>query len=481
MKKGVLGITVFLLFLPVIVAQDFSVAVEPIKGRVNADEIASFYLTITNILDKPDDYSLEFSDVGLWESYYTDPLSDYLSGINNVAARGQYTTRVYLRPMKTTPVGYHTTKVLVRSKSTGKTDIAELTVYITAGPSKKEYLPNVHCSVRVPDKIDPRSETKFTVALTNRNTRNITSLDIEFASTLLKNVAPYITSLGPSEKKEVTFPLLFDPLHPPQKDALKTTVKVDQYTFTCNKQDFEIVDYTSDFAVKSNLVESFLKTEEERTFTNMGNARHTQRVLEPTSLFASLFTWSVPEPSETLRIDSVRYRAWEFTLAPSESAKVTLYTNYRPIFHLFLAVIIILIFYYMLRAPIAVRKQAKHIEMREGGLSELKILLSVRNRQGIPLDHIIVHDEIPHLTQVHPEFGVGTLKPDKIMKHAHGGSVLEWHIDELEPYEERLITYKIKSNLRIIGSFNLPPAVVRYSTKAGRKVRVNSNRLTIGG
>lgn len=478
MKKSLLFFQVILL-LPIVFAEDFSILIEPIKDRIGRDETAAFYLTITNVLNSPDDYTLEFSDVGLWDLTYTDPLSDYQSGINNVPSRDQYTTRIYLRPARITPSGYHTSKITVKSKNHKTSTTADMQVYIASGPGGKEYLPNVQCSVRLSDKIDPRQPGNLIVILTNRNSRDISHLEVEFSSILLKK--NHVSGLGPNEKKELSFPLEFDPYQPPQKDSLRATVKVDQHNFVCNKQEFEIIDYTSDFSKSSIIVSAFLKKEEERTYKNEGNAKHTQRVLEPTSLYKNLFTWSVPDAQEIIRIDGTRYRAWEFTFASGESAKIILYTNYRPLFHLLLGLLLAVGLYYYFRAPISLKKIAKNIEIQEGGLSEVKIILSVKNRTNAPLEHITIHDELPHLTQLHPEFGPGTMKPDKVMKHAHGGTVVEWRIDELDPFEERLISYKVKSNLRIIGRFNLPPAVVRYSTKAGRKVKVNSNRLVIGG
>ncbi len=478
MKRIILFFSIFLL-LPLAFAEEFSVVVEPIKDRIGRDETAAFSLTITNMLNSLDDYTLEFSDVGLWDLTYTDPLSDYQSGINTVLGRDHYTTRIYLRPARTTPSGYHTSKITVKSKNYKTSKTADMQVYIAAGPGGKEYLPNVQCSVRLSDKIDPRQPGNLIVLLTNRNSRDMTHLDIEFSSLLLKK--NQVSALGPNEKKELSFPLEFDPHQPPQKDSLKTTIKVDQYTFICNKQEFEIVDYTEDFTLKSDIASAFLKAEETRTYTNEGNAKRTQRILEPTPLYKSLFTWSVPDAQEVITIDRTRYRAWEFTLAPTESAKIVLYKNYRPVFHLLMGLLFAVGLYYFFRAPVSLKKVAKNIELHEGGLSEVKIILSIKNRTGNPLEHVTIHDALPHLTQLHPEFGLGTMKPDKVMKHADGSMMLEWRIDEFDPYEERLITYKIKSNLRILGKFNLPPAVARYSTKAGRKVKVNSNRLVIGG
>jgi hypothetical protein len=49
-----------------------------------------------------------------------------------------------------------------------------------------------------------------------------------------------------------------------------------------------------------------------------------------------------------------------------------------------------------------------------------------------------------------------------------------WDIESLSPSEERVITYFLRSKLKIIGGFNLQPAVVKYKIN-NSEARMKSN------
>ena len=58
--------------------------------------------------------------------------------------------------------------------------------------------------------------------------------------------------------------------------------------------------------------------------------------------------------------------------------------------------------------------------------------------------------------------------------------MIKWNIESIEPGDERVLSYKMRSRLSILGEFNLPAANAR--TKIGNKVIItNSNRVSVGG
>ena len=54
-------------------------------------------------------------------------------------------------------------------------------------------------------------------------------------------------------------------------------------------------------------------------------------------------------------------------------------------------------------------------------------------------------------------------------------NLLSWNMDVLDPYEERLIVYKLKSSLNIVGNISLPPSKVRFHTATGERSFVSNN------
>ena len=107
----------------------------------------------------------------------------------------------------------------------------------------------------------------------------------------------------------------------------------------------------------------------------------------------------------------------------------------------------------------------------------MKVIINVRNRGTRRLEHIEVTDIISNIANIEKDLYIGTLQPTK-MHHAKEGSVIKWDIDKLDPSEERVITYKIKSSLAILGDFTLKAAIARFRSN-GRDMLSRSNSLSI--
>ena len=142
------------------------------------------------------------------------------------------------------------------------------------------------------------------------------------------------------------------------------------------------------------------------------------------------------------------------------------------------ALLLSIIFYFSYRSSIVIRKIASNIEKLEGGISELKIVINIKNRGNKPLRDITIIDKIPNIADVEKELYIGTLQPVKILKHENKGSIVKWIIDDLGAGEERVISYRIKSRLSILGDFNLPSTSVRFKFRGKDKLS-KSNLLTI--
>jgi len=50
-----------------------------------------------------------------------------------------------------------------------------------------------------------------------------------------------------------------------------------------------------------------------------------------------------------------------------------------------------------------------------------------------------------------------------------------WSLAELDVHEHRLITYKIKAKLNIVGTFSLPRATVTFKKRGRKKGKAFSN------
>jgi hypothetical protein len=108
---------------------------------------------------------------------------------------------------------------------------------------------------------------------------------------------------------------------------------------------------------------------------------------------------------------------------------------------------------------------------------EVTISLHVKNKSRKILDSVTVKDFVPAIATVIKEFG--TIAPTIKMKPT--GTELTWQVKDIRPREERVLTYKIKPVIEILGSLKLPKAHLVYETKKGRIKRALSKTITIMG
>jgi len=108
---------------------------------------------------------------------------------------------------------------------------------------------------------------------------------------------------------------------------------------------------------------------------------------------------------------------------------------------------------------------------------EVTVSLYLKNKWRKPLNNIEVKDFVPAVVTVIKKFD--TLTP-KIKRKA-AGTELIWNIKQLKPREERILTYKIRPVIDIIGELKLPKAYLTYETKKGKERRSLSKTITVMG
>jgi hypothetical protein len=109
------------------------------------------------------------------------------------------------------------------------------------------------------------------------------------------------------------------------------------------------------------------------------------------------------------------------------------------------------------------------------GPKEIQVQLEVRNRTRHIHKDVIVRDFVPSTAHVIEQFA--TLKPT--VRKALGGTELLWKFETLRPREERIITYRIKPAMEIIGEILLPKASIRYVDRSRQLRRSVSKNVEI--
>ncbi|MBW2992110.1 hypothetical protein KY345_02730 [Candidatus Woesearchaeota archaeon] len=457
---------------------DFSVEVNAIENKILRGGTAQIELRIKNNENFTRRYRFGFDNTGEWIYIRTEPTYHALSGIDVEGPSSEKTT-VILKAREETGYGTYFVKTTITNEDTGENVIVLLPVGIkTAEEIAGIRVPNLRVSLDVPTKMDPREENIITVYLLNKNNRNITELKIELESNLLGK-KEIIESLEPNEEKEVKINLGLDPLTEPQEDTVKGVVRVGEYRFTPTAKTFEVIDYNTQLSVEPKTEKGFFRTTKIITIENKGNSMISDIIKSERGVISGIFTRTEPE-ARIVEVEGTKYYAWDVNVDPTVKSDIIITTNYQPAFWFIVLVVAVLIIQYTIKSKVRVFKKSTSTEMSEGGLSNIKILLTIRNDTGKLIKDIEVKDTVPHIAEIKKEFPMGTLKPEKILVHKTKGTIVKWKIDELDPSEERIIKYEMKSKLSIIGSFTLPATRVTYKTIRGRQRSVVSDRLIVG-
>ncbi len=331
----------------------------------------------------------------------------------------------------------------------------------------------------MPEEIDPREEVKMTLFLDNQNRRVIEKVDIKLRSDILNK--DYTTSLNPLEKKSIDFTVKLDPLTNPQEDVARTTIfaptekRIFQFEIVPTK--FKIIKYGG-LESEESVEKKFLKSIKTLTVTNKGNAIFSEPYTLDSSIWEQWFTSADPEAS-SYEVGKKTRIGWEVTLVPGDSIVFVVTISYIPLFIALLIIVAVTLIYINLRSPIILEKNATILSTKEGGISELKILIILKNRSRKKIQAVSILDKVSHIADVKKEYELGTLKPSKVLRHDRKGTLIKWDLAELDSHEERILSYKIKSKLSVLGEFTLPVAVVKFRGLSGKERASHSNTVTL--
>lgn len=449
-------IAVFLLSVLSVSALNFSVSVFPSERSITSNESAVFEIELKHNSPVEEAFEVYSNDV-TWDIRPEKILQ--------VPAGESFKTDLLVHALNLNPGAYNLPVIF---KHTSSGELQKVILYIELSSAFTEdatYLPAVRGVATVDPQIDPRTGMTIKLSLENQNRRILDKVDVKVRSNVINK--DYSTSLGPLEKKTLTFIADLGPFTPPQKDTLQISVIVPErekaYQFDLFPIPFEIISYGAVIPhVETD--SSFLKYVDNVTLVNEGNKplTHVYRVNK-------WFVSGVPEPSR----ESGEF-VWEVPMAPGGTANITVVRNYRPVFWVLLIAVLITIAYYVFRSPISVKKHASVVSSHEGGITEVKVVLELVNRGSKVAHNVKVIDLVPKLTEVIKEFKETILAPSKITPHEHSGTIIRWDIDMMDPKEHRILMYKVRTKLQVIGGMSLPVAAVHYVVEGKERESVSN-------
>jgi len=474
MGKFFILATVLLVLVNIAFAASFDVKVTPITDKIVVDEVAEFDIDVQNNLDTDEEYLIKKAGYPFWDMY-TKPLQNPIT--LKVPAQSTSSIKLFVDPLYITSVDTYTLDMGIVLESTGQEQKVPITVGIkSTEPLIGGYIPTVLTSTSIsPEKIDPRGDFTITIVLNNQNVLDYPNLTIKIESNLFKD--ELYVQLGPKKDRTIEVTKKLDDMTVPQKDRLVIAIFKDERLIVSPiVKEFEVIEY----AVQEDLPkeQSFLKIRKGiKVMSN--NPDYKGIVKVETTPIKNLFMTASPR-AEVVKENGRNYLVWEVEVGPDKTISIRTSENYRPIVVLILLVIAAIVLYFLFRSPIVVSKAIGNVGMSYGGISEAKIVVRVKNRSQNQITDIEVVDNLPHIAHVEKELSIGSMQPHAILKHPKKGIMIRWNIETLEAGDERVLSYRMKSRLPILGELNLPAASAR--TKIGDKVIIsNSNRASVGG
>ncbi|PIN73969.1 hypothetical protein COV20_02545 [Candidatus Woesearchaeota archaeon CG10_big_fil_rev_8_21_14_0_10_45_16] len=465
--RWVSWIVLAVLILAVSVAADSTVTLKPIDDQIKPSETATYSLSITNTESLKQRYTTYSLQSGQGWIVDTKPLKDK---IIELAGGQSYTTTLQVRPLENMAPGIYYLDLSVES-DLGEKHRENIKVYLS--PEQPfDYLPSITAKVDMDERIVPGQPLSIKLFLDNKNPLDLKNLVIKLQSDISEFSKEVMVDLPPLQQKTVEFTVMPDQFQQPKDYFLFFVFERNDQVVKIVEKRVEVQEIITPFEKSEETQSDFLRTFVALNIHNGGNVKNTQTVVIPVSLWQSLFSHG--DDLLKMKIDSQRYLSWEESLSPDESVVVYYTTSYRSLLYLLIALVIFLSFYFYVQSPITVSKSAVTTKSDEdGALSEIKITIEVRNKTKKPIKNVDITDMVPAIANVKKSLELGTLKPQEV-KHSLQGTKVKWSLAEIDGHEHRLITYKVRAKLNIVGMFSLPRAVVEFGEKK-RKSKAYSN------
>ncbi|TKJ17818.1 hypothetical protein CEE44_04830 [Candidatus Woesearchaeota archaeon B3_Woes] len=458
-----------------VVEPPFEVELSVIKDKIDFSENAEFKIKITNPRNSIEVFTIKPAAPYVEWFIKTRPVSDY-----NVKVYPESIREVLLvaKPIGV-GIGRYALRINIKHEDSGELFKNDIIVNVVSLGN----IPAVSISGKVPEKIDPREPFEVTVWLENRNAKNLEEITVELKSDAIREST--ISSLGPldsgSDKKTLKFNVLLDKRTPPIKDNLRIHVIAKDgkkiYELKSAPYGYEVLKYGG---VVDNHNPSFrvLGKYDRVMFVNDGNTKFDGFAKLESPFYKALFTRTNPK-AESFVEDGKRYLGWKVKLDSQETYNVVVKTNYIPLFIVLVVLGVFFFYYFKFRSPVIITKSVQNIVKTEGGITNFKVILHIKNRSKKPIDNVSIIDRIPDIADFDKEEGVGTLQPEKVV-HTKRGIIAKWVINNLDREEETVIKYGVKSRLSILGKLPLPSTIAKFKDEKGEVKRSYSNKVIIG-
>lgn len=478
-KLFVLFLGLCILFSAAIVSaenSDFNVTLTPVKEKIYRNESAEFVVQIQNNRDFTTVFTFSALDtISSW-AINAVPLTDYPS----VELAGRETKNVTLKFRPISSLMMPGSKKITLKVASERTAVnVEVMILVLSEDIKfGKYYPRVLIEgMEVPAKISPRDSLKFSFMVRNMNSLDLEDVVLEMESRLVDKTEFHF-AVKPYETKTLEVVPNINLYAAPGNDSIKIKIVANEEVVKEYKKDAEILTVNLPYESNMSAVNSFLKSWYYYTIHNPSNIVQAEPFKLSTTYFDRLFTWT--KPKAKISHEGGHFIAWG-PLPPGQTIDAVLVRSYRPIVYIAIVLIILLCIYYYFKPDLLISKEALRVVVKEGGFSESLVRLNIKNTSGSKLENVRIFETIPTIAEYVKEEKLGVTAPASIRQYDITGTRLEWVFDELGPREERVITYKMISKLKVLGKFKVKPTEASYMKKGKLKTCFSDSLTLIQG
>lgn len=460
----------FLALAPVIAADAFDLELTAREEVVVPGQAALFDLAVTNKLDVTDRYTISSQDFSFILSIDPRPAQ--------ILPNGTGVFGIELMPRNFVSYGNKVAPIRVRSALTGESEEIEPLI-VVRDPERTPgvYLPSIALSVSAPDQVDPREDLVMNIHLRNRNARVYDQQDpvtVEISSDIFfERFNIQLGGVGDLGEKTPEQRIDLDPYQAPGTFTSTVKVIVQNQTVSEAEKGFEVVPY-SNIERRSSSDSSWFRYQTTYTVFNDGNVDQPVTIEHDSSFAQRIFSGA----SDNYVFEDGAL-VFSEELSSQEEFSVIVTENYRLLVVLILVLLLSIIGWYVLRSPLVLEKGAHMKGSKSEGSSEIKVRLYIKNRSSQTLRNLRVIDRVSGVAEVVKEQTLGTIKPTKVVKKKGQGMLLRWDLEQLDPFEERIISYRVKMPLKLVGDVSLPSMKVKFDVQSGRERTTHSNEVTI--
>ncbi|MEM5855370.1 MAG: hypothetical protein QW472_03575 [Candidatus Aenigmatarchaeota archaeon] len=338
-------------------------------------------------------------------------------------------------------------------------------------------------------KVYPGSNISIEVTLMNPSESVSQPVYLEttilFKNEIIKKFQNYVEAVGGKGIEIVKNILEISKYQDPGKYTVEILLK-DKYGLILTRKETEFAILTLNASEKTEFLPiskkinyGLLSQTVEIVVRNEGNVPIENFYLsERIPVFMKVFFFPSEKPNFEETKESMVIYYWHIPyLAPGSS--YTISYQISTLNAVLIAIVLIIVIVYSFTRTFSIRLIKRHVV--EGPLTkekEITIMLEVRNRTRHEIKDVIVRDFVPSMATVVEKFD--TLRPT--LRRVANGTELVWKIPSLAPGDERVLTYRIKPILEIVGKLRLPKAYMKFMDKKKevRKVLSKSAYIKAG-